>query len=132
MDLCQTERQSIVSETAFISWATLHNFYVARPIFHSQPFDFVIKTADGWKTVQVKTATWQVEKKGERKSRRCLRLRVKRCSGNGKRRAYEDGDFDYLFVVADNSYWFIPWSAIRNQVALTLAGPKWSHYRVGV
>jgi len=132
--LCQTERQSIVSETVFISWATRRNFYVTHPIFHSQPFDFVIKTADGWKTVQVKTATWQVTKRGAGKGgiRDRLKLKVQRYTGNGKRRAYQDGDFDYLFVVDGDSYWFIPWDAIKNQVSLTLAGPKWSHYRVEI
>tara|TARA_R110000765_G_scaffold16379_4_gene46134 strand:+ start:3384 stop:3803 length:420 start_codon:yes stop_codon:yes gene_type:complete len=99
------------------------------PTFETYPYDFVVRGIEKetkFKTVQVKQA---YTAKGSSR----IRVDIRKKGKQGRKRAYEKGDFDYAAVYRpDNDEWYvIPWSKIRNiksEIGLTLG--KWDGYKI--
>lgn len=117
------------SEAKFIVTAFEHGWEVSKPFHHAQGYDFVVRRslAQGWETVQVKTA---YDSTVGRKKLPARAISLRRCNEKGSR-PYQEGEFDLLFAVDGNSFWLIPYSEvadIRSQI--TISGEKYKHFRL--
>ena len=126
-----TMDKAVASEAAFIMYAAKSGWEVAKPIHHSNGYDFVVRMSGpehGWSTVQVKTA--YSDRTGRRQPTRAVSLR--RCNEKGSR-PYHPFEFNWLFVVDDKECWFIPWAQIEEEgirSTLTVSSKKWAVFKV--
>ena len=120
----RTHITSRKSEARFIAVCLEREWEIAKPLWHEQPFDFVMRHAGIWKTVQVKTA--YNGQSGNRKSAR--QVSIRRANERGSR-PYKTGDFDLLFVVDGSACYLIPWDAIKERTSsISVSGGKYDKW----
>ena len=114
------------SEALFSVYCAEKGIELAKPLFHSAPYDFVIRMDGEWETVQVKTAF--PAKNGNGGASIVVELRR---AGNGKTKIpYLKGDYDYLFCVFGNRKWFMPESACSHIRSTLNLGQKVAKYEI--
>jgi len=114
-----------ISEANLIIYALKNGWEVAKPIHHSQSYDFVVKINGLWKTVQVKSGFW-----GKSGIKPCHMVNLRRCDARGAKN-YKDGDFDFLFIFVDEKCWLIPWKEIKNiRSGLYIGSSKYDKFRI--
>ena len=101
-----TMENASISEAKFIIKAAEMKWPTAKPIHHSQGFDYVAKINGKWSTIQVKTAYSDGNGNGKA-------VTLRRCNEKGTR-PYAEGDFDYLFAVDNWTYYLIPYEEVKN------------------
>jgi hypothetical protein len=123
-----TKHQGDVGLSLAIAWFAVNNYLVFLPLTDSHDYDLVIEDGDGnLKKVQVRT-TYHYR---DGKYTVSLKVSGGNRSGTGKIKHFEQGLYDYLFVVVeDGSKYLIPSKAIHCRSTLTLC-EKYEDYRVG-
>ena len=88
-----------MTEEKFVLKCLENNIQISRTIFNVESYDFVVKTKDGFKSVQVKKS-WIDER-----NRNVVNIR---CSGRNKNRTYVNPkSADFLAVLIEEGDWFI-------------------------
>ena len=113
------------SEAIFCVYCAEQGIELTKPLFHSAPYDFVVRIKGEWKTVQVKTA--YPSKNGNGSPSLVVSLRH---AGNGKTKIpYKKGDFDYLFCVSGQWKWMIPVDACSHIRSILTLGNMMAKYK---
>ena len=106
------------AELAVAQGLLRRGYEVAAPLDPCCAYDLLFPVDGVWKTVQVKSTS---------SGRVWVRKRGKR----DRKRAYEEGDFDYLAVVhqASGEIWLMPWAAIDDATSLTIENQCWEEFK---
>ena len=93
-------KNGYVAEEKFILECLSRNIPIIRPIYNVEPYDFVIQTVNGFRSVQVKKS-W-IDKKGRNV------VSIKSSYPRSSRTRYVNEDSaDYLAVLVDYWDWYI-------------------------
>jgi hypothetical protein len=120
------------AESQFISFALEQGWEVAHPFIKTAAYDSLIRRAPDvpWETVQIKRAYYTGPRAGTRK-RKCLEVGLRRNRDMKNRRAYRDGDFDWLFCYHEDGRWFFPWDMIRGRRScIQIGSPRYDLWKV--
>lgn len=120
-------QQGNVGEARAIYELTLRGYGVSRTLFDSDKYDLVVDDGTKLQKVQVKTTRFK-------NPRGVYVVGIKTTGGNTRHntiRPRQSGDYDLLFVLADNGEcWLIP-ADLLGTMSVDL-GPKWDDYRLNM
>ena len=105
------------NELLAASYFTDQGYSIYWPIQAQSRADFIMETPEGFKTVQVKTATWS-----ETKPYKYLQCRVER--KNEYNNKYKEGDFDLIVFVDRPRLWVATFNEVKDLVSVCLDGTK--------
>lgn len=119
-----SNRTGWISELVFTLYAAKSDWGIATPAGGNYGYDLVIKRADKWETVQVKTIYACNRRPGDAG----LQATITR-NRQGKKKHYVAESFDLLAGVYKETIWLIPIKKIElNKTAVCFSDPKWTHY----
>lgn len=123
--------KGLIAEYEFLKECALRNWEVSRPEDPSLPYDFVVRYGRGgtFYSVQVKQASRS--RSGNRTPNREVNFRrcVKGRAIKAKKRAYVEGDFDYLVVHDNGKLWLFPWEEISHiKSSLVVSAEKYRKF----
>jgi len=119
-----------LAESQFTIFALEQGWEVAYPFLKTTPYDSLIRRSPEvpWETVQIKRAYYATN--GTRK-KKCLEVGLRRNRDIKNRRAYRDGDFDWLFCYHEEGRWFFPWDMIRGRRScIQIGSPRYDLWKV--
>ena len=118
------------AEAQFISYALEQGWEIAHPFIKQVSYDALIRRdpEEPWETVQIKRAYFA---KGRTRKTKCLEVGLRRNSALKNRRAYKDGDFDWLFCFHESGMWMFPWEKIRGRrSSIQIGSPNYDLLKV--
>lgn len=102
-------RNGYIAEQKFILDCLSRDIPISRPIFNTEPYDFIVEIGGAFKSIQVKKA-W-IDKKG----RNVVSLKSSYPRSKIRRTVGEQANVDYLAVLVNDQDWYIiPRSVIEN------------------
>ena len=119
-ELCKTKQQGDLAEMAFSRQATEKGLGVAKPFGDNARYDVIVDNGrERWR-VQVKSTSQLCRKN-------VYQVRAARQEHLGNRRAaktvaYLKSEIDFLavYVAPEESWYILPWSALRGRTCLSL------------
>jgi hypothetical protein len=117
------------AEAQFISYALEQGWEVAHPFIKTVAYDALIKRDpnEPWETVQIKRAYYV---KSSTRKNKCLEVGLRR-NRDVRRRAYKDGDFDWLFCYHEEARWMFPWDKIKGRRScIQIGSPRYDLWKV--
>ena len=118
------------AEAQFTSFALEQGWEVAYPFIKTVAYDSLIRRdpKEPWETVQIKRAYFVSS--GNRKSK-CLEVGLRRNRDQKRRRAYRDGDFDWLFCYHETGRWLFPWDMVKGRRScMQIGSPRYELWKV--
>lgn len=102
-------KNGYIAEEKFALDCLSRDIPISRPIFNTEPYDFIVEISGAFKSIQVKKA-W-IDKKG----RNVVSLKSSYPGSNIHRTVGEQASVDYLAVLVNYWDWYIiPRSVIEN------------------
>jgi hypothetical protein len=117
------------AESQFIAFALENGWEVAHPFIKSAPYDSLIRRDpnEPWETVQIKRAYYA---QSSTRRKKCLEVGLRR-NRDIKRKAYKDGDFDWLFCYHEDGRWFFPWDMVKGRRScIQIGSPRYDLWKV--
>jgi hypothetical protein len=122
-----SKEQGNIGLATAIWWFETHGYRVFVPLTDSQDEDLVVKMADRFYSVQVKTTYFKTEHNLYKVN---LVVSGGNRSGSGKVKLFDPSKVDYVFVVTeDREMYLIPTGAIETSRSINL-GKKYAEYQV--
>ena len=108
-----------IAEHLFVIKCLEKNVEILKPLQQNPRYDFLIKSSNGWKKVQIKYVS--LSKEG-----RIPVSKTKGQNGRNKTIVYKDDEIDYMFVFnpETNNWYDIPFKNIERSLILNTIGAK--------